>query len=85
MDVFILFIFHIETYHAVLKQNASGQTPVKIARGDKMLAILWETEVKMLAILWDREVKMLAILWDTEVKMLILSKHLIYRADGQVN
>ena len=29
--------------------------------------------------------KMMAILWDREDKMLILSKHLIYDTDGQVN
>ena len=39
------------------------KTPVKIARGDKMLAILR----------------------DKEGKMPILSKHLIYDSDGQVN
>ena len=31
------------------------------------------------------EDKMLAILWDREDKMSILSKHLIYHTDGQVN
>ena len=32
-----------------------------------------------------REDKMLAILWNREEKMVILSKHLIYHTNGQVN
>ena len=33
----------------------------------------------------SREDKMLVILWDREDNMAILSKHLIYCIDGQVN
>ena len=45
---------------------------------DKML--MDKTPVKI-----AMEDKMLTILWDREGKMLILSKHFIYRTDGQVN
>ena len=40
----------------------------------------WQTKCQI-----AREDKMLAILWDREDKMLIVTKHLIYHTDGQVN
>ena len=47
-----VWIFHTwkfcsGTYHVVHGQHTGVKTPVKIARGDKTLAILWNREAKM--------------------------------------
>ena len=45
--IFHTWTFCSGTYHAVHGQHTGDKTSVKIARGDKMLAILWNREAKM--------------------------------------